>query len=65
MALHFKENHEMNKINQLDDFAPRVMALYDERLQTWGRPCGIPATEVFHSQGTGQASRLRKTNYQF
>jgi hypothetical protein len=35
MALHFKENREMNKINQLDDFAPRIMALYDERLQTW------------------------------
>jgi hypothetical protein len=37
MALHFKENREMNKINQLDDFAPRIMALYDERLQTWAK----------------------------
>ncbi len=27
----------MNKINQLDDFAPRIRALYDERLQTWAK----------------------------
>jgi hypothetical protein len=63
MALHFKENREMNKINQLDDFNPRIMALYDERLQTWASRMADTATHHGGASEKNLRTEVVKSRY--